>query len=109
MSKFMEGLIHVPSGAKIFCDMGCKPGVAFSENMGPSGNVKVKAANIKTSDSVHKIPELTKWSSPKRPYGSFPPDMRLCFVKYLNRCEKVTQRNQIVSVKLLVTDCFRLT
>ena len=46
---------------------------------------------------LFKIPELTKCSGSKKPLKelflvSFPPGRRLCFVKYLKRYEKVTER-----------------
>ena len=52
---------------------------------------------FKSNGVLFKIPELTKCSGPKRPLKelflvSFPPDRRLCFVKYLKRYEKVTER-----------------
>ena len=52
---------------------------------------------FKSNGVLFKIPELTKCSGPKRPLKelflvSFPPDRRLCFVKYLKRNEKVTER-----------------
>ena len=52
---------------------------------------------FKSNGVLFKIPELTKCSGPKRPLEelflvSFPPDRRLCFVKYLKRYEKVTER-----------------
>ena len=52
---------------------------------------------FKSNGVLFKIPELTKCSGPKRPLkelflASFPPDRRLCFVKYLKRYEKVTKR-----------------
>ena len=52
---------------------------------------------FKSNGVLFKIPELTKCSGSKRPLKelflvSFPPDRRLCFVKYLKRYEKVTER-----------------
>ena len=52
---------------------------------------------FKSNGVLFKIPELTKCSGPKRPLKelslvSFPPDRRWCFVKYLRRYEKVTER-----------------
>ena len=52
---------------------------------------------FKSNGVLFKIPELTKCSGPKRPLKelflvSFPPDRKLCFVKYLKRYEKVTER-----------------
>ena len=51
---------------------------------------------FKSNGILFKIPELTKCSDPKRPLKelflvSFPPDRRLCFVKYLKRYEKATE------------------
>ena len=52
---------------------------------------------FKSNGVLSKIPELTKCSGPKRPLKelflvSFLPDRRLCFVKYLKRYERVTER-----------------
>ena len=52
---------------------------------------------FKSNGVLFKIPVLTKCSDLKRPLKeyflvSFPPDRRLCFVKYLKRYEKVTER-----------------
>ena len=52
---------------------------------------------FKSNGVLFKISELTKCFGPKRPLKelflvSFPPDSRLCFVKYLKRYEKVTER-----------------
>ena len=52
---------------------------------------------FKSNGVLFKIPELTKCPGLKRPLKelflvSFPPDRRLCFVKYLKRYEKVTER-----------------
>ena len=45
---------------------------------------------------LFKVPGLIKCAGLKRPLqnlflASFPPDMRLCFVKYLKQYEKVTE------------------
>ena len=52
---------------------------------------------FKSNGVLFKIPELTKCSGPKRPFKelflvSFPPDRRLCFVKYFKRYQKLTER-----------------
>ena len=54
---------------------------------------------FKSNGVLFKTPELTKCSGPKRPLKelflvSFLPDRRLCFVKYLKRYEKVTERHR---------------
>ena len=52
---------------------------------------------FKSNGVLFKILELTKCSGPKRPLKelclvSFSPDRRLCFVKYLKRYERGTER-----------------
>ena len=52
---------------------------------------------FKSNGVLFKILELTKCLGPKRSFKelflvSFPPDRRLCFVGYLKRYEKVTDR-----------------
>ena len=59
--------------------------------------IDLRFRQFKSNGVLFKIPELTKCSGPKRPLKelflvSFPPDRRLCFVKYLKRYEKVTER-----------------
>ena len=51
---------------------------------------------FKPNGVLFKIPGLTKCAGPKRPLqklflAGFPPDRRLCFVKYLKHYEKVTK------------------
>ena len=96
------------SGDQIVCDMRCEPGLEFLKlvtlaaltSAARSSSVHkmdLRFGQFKSNGVLFKISELTKCSGPKRPLKelfllSFPPDRRLCFVKYLKRYEKVTER-----------------
>ena len=59
--------------------------------------IDLRFRQFKSNGVLFKIPELTKCSGPKRLLKElflvrFPPNRRLCFVKYLKRYGKVTKR-----------------
>ena len=121
MAKFMKGVFSLrPPEPKYFVTWDVRQVLNFLKTWAPAESLSLKQLTLKLvmpavlirSSSVNKmdlcfryfkpngvlskIPGLTKCAGPKRPLQKlfltgFPPDRRLCFVKYLKHYEKVTK------------------